>query len=284
MCLVALKHIFPEVPVNGGAFRPARFTIPKPSILAAAYPSPVGGTTDVTQRVVDVVFGALAQAIPDLVPAAPFGTTGVLTVSGRRPDSGAYYVAVYPYPGGYGASRVSDGLVNGTPPSSMAKFMSVEMSEHRYPVRFGHYAIREDSGGAGFHRGGCGTSYEIEALADCLVTILGDRVDYVPFGVQGGGPAAPNRVSLTSHGETWVPPMRSKAERVPLRAGDRVSLASPGGGGFGDPMTRDPADVESDLNAGLISVEAALQVYGATITNSVQKGDRVEYSVERKAR
>ena len=94
MCLVALKHIFPDVPVNGGAFRPARFTIPQPSILAAAYPSPVGGTTDVTQRVVDVVFGALVQAIPDLVPAAPFGTTGVATVSGRRPDSGAYYVAV----------------------------------------------------------------------------------------------------------------------------------------------------------------------------------------------
>lgn len=284
MCLVALKHIFPEVPVNGGAFRPARFTIPKPSILAAAYPSPVGGTTDVTQRVVDVVFGALAQAIPDLVPAAPFGTTGVLTVSGRRPDSGAYYVAVYPYPGGYGASRVSDGLVNGTPPSSMAKFMSVEMSEHRYPVRFGHYAIREDSGGAGFHRGGCGTSYEIEALADCLVTILGDRVDYVPFGVQGGGPAAPNRVSLTTNGETWLPPMRSKAERVPLKAGDRVSLASPGGGGFGDPMTRDPAAVGDDLNAGLISAETARHAYGVTITNSVQKGDRVEYSVERNAR
>ncbi len=284
MCLVALKHIFPEVPVNGGAFRPARFTIPKPSILAAAYPSPVGGTTDVTQRVVDVVFGALAQAIPDLVPAAPFGTTGVLTVSGRRPDSGAYYVAVYPYPGGYGASRVSDGLVNGTPPSSMAKFMSVEMSEHRYPVRFGHYAIREDSGGAGFHRGGCGTSYEIEALADCLVTILGDRVDYGPFGVQGGGPAAPNRVSLTTNGETWLPPMRSKAERVPLKAGDRVSLASPGGGGFGDPMTRDPAAVGDDLNAGLISAETARHAYGVTITNSVQKGDRVEYSVERNAR
>ena len=74
MCLVALKHVFPEVPVNGGAFRPTRFTIPARTVLAAEYPSPVGGTTDVTQRVVDVVFGALAQAIPQLVPAAPFGT------------------------------------------------------------------------------------------------------------------------------------------------------------------------------------------------------------------
>jgi len=133
MCLVALKHVFPEVPVNGGAFRPARFTIPRRCILAAEYPSLVGGTTDVTQRVVDVVFAALAQAIPDLVPAAPFGTTGVATLSGRRPEGvgqegGGYYVAVYPYPGGYGASRASDGLVNGTPPGSMARFMSVEMT------------------------------------------------------------------------------------------------------------------------------------------------------------
>lgn len=283
MCLVALKHIFPDVPVNGGAFRPAKFTIPKPSILAAAYPSPVGGTTDVTQRVVDVVFGALVQAIPDLVPAAPFGTTGVATVSGRRPDSGAYYVAVYPYPGGYGASRVSDGLVNGTPPGSMAKFMSVEMSEHRYPVRFDHYAIREDSGGAGFHRGGCGTAYSITALADCLVSILGDRVDHVPFGVQGGGPAAPNAVSLTTGGQTWVPPMRSKAERVPLKAGDSASLASPGGGGFGDPLTRDLAAVEDDLNAGLISRATAEQAYGVTITSTAARGDRMRYTLERKA-
>lgn len=282
MCLVALKHIFPDVPVNGGAFRPARFTIPQPSILAAAYPSPVGGTTDVTQRVVDVVFGALVQAIPDLVPAAPFGTTGVATVSGRRPDSGAYYVAVYPYPGGYGASRVSDGLVNGTPPGSMAKFMSVEMSEHRYPVRFDHYAIRDDSGGAGMHRGGCGTAYGITALADCLVTILGDRVDHVPFGVQGGGPAAPNHVALTTGGQSWIPPMRSKVERVPLKPGDSVSLASPGGGGFGDPLTRDLAAVAEDLNAGLISRATAEGAYGVTITSTAPRGDRVHYTLERK--
>ncbi|MES2492100.1 MAG: hydantoinase B/oxoprolinase family protein [Pseudomonadota bacterium] len=284
MCLVALKHIFPDVPVNGGAFRPARFTIPKPSILAAAYPSAVGGTTDVTQRVVDVVFGALAQAIPELVPAAPFGTTGVATVSGRRPDSGAYYVAVYPYPGGYGASRASDGLVNGTPPGSMAKFMSIEMSEHRYPVRFDHYAIREDSGGSGYHRGGCGTAYGITALSDCLVTILGDRVDHVPFGVHGGGPAAPNSVSLTTGGKNWIPPMRSKAERVPLAAGDSVWLASPGGGGFGDPRMRDVSAVEEDLNAGLISVETAKRDYDVIVAGGAPTAGRVRYTVARRGR
>ena len=282
MCLVALKHIFPDVPVNGGAFRPAKFVIPRPCILAAAYPSPVGGTTDVTQRVVDVVFGALAQAIPDLVPAAPFGTTGVATVSGRRPDTGAYYVAVYPYPGGYGASRVSDGLVNGTPPGSMAKFMSIEMSEHRYPVRFDHYAIRDDSGGAGMHRGGCGTSYRIGMLADTIVSILGDRVDHVPFGVQGGGPAAPNYVRLITDGKEWAPPMRSKVEAVHLKAGDAIHLASPGGGGFGNPALRDLAAIEEDLNAGIISAKTAETAYGITITGTRPLGSRTHYTIERK--
>ncbi|SIR09102.1 N-methylhydantoinase B [Bosea sp. TND4EK4] len=268
LCFVALKHIFPEVPVNGGAFRPTRFVIPRRCILAAEYPSAVGGTTDVTQRIVDVVFGALAQAIPDQTPAAPFGTTGVATVSGRHPDTGKYFVAVYPYPGGYGASRDSDGLINGTPPGSMAKFMSVEMSEHRYPVRFGHYAIREGSGGAGRHRGGCGSDYAIETLTDTVISILGDRVDHAPFGVQGGGPAATNSVVLTTGGRSWVPPMRSKAEKIPFAAGDSFHLGSPGGGGFGDPLERDLAAVETDLNAGLIDKAAAEAVYGVAIATT----------------
>ena len=284
LCLVALKHVFPEVPVNGGAFRPTRFTIPGRTILAAEYPSPVGGTTDVTQRVVDVVFAALVQAIPDVVPAAPFGTTGVATLSGRDPKTGGYYVAVYPYPGGYGASRASDGLVNGTPPGSMAKFMSVEMSEHRYPLRFEYYRIREGSGGDGWHRGGCGTAYGITALADCVLSVLGDRVDHHPPGAQGGHDAAPNEVRITTGGQEWTPAFRSKIERHPLAAGDSVRLASPGGGGFRDPRQRDVDAVESDLNAGLISRDVAKGVYGVTIATTRQTGDRLHYTLDRTSR
>ena len=280
MCLVALKHVFPDVPVNGGAFRPTRFTIPPQSILAAAYPSPVGGTTDVVQRVVDVVFAALAQAIPALVPAAPFGTTGVATMAGRHPGSGAYYVAVYPYPGGYGASAGSDGLVNGTPPGSMAKFMSVEMSEHRYPLRFDYYRIREGSGGAGQHRGGCGTAYGITALAPCVVSILGDRVDHVPPGIEGGCPAAGNEVRIVTGGQVWTPPLRSKADRVALGAGDSIRLASPGGGGYGSPLLRDVQAVEDDLNAGLIGRDAAEAVYGVVVATETPVGNRVHRTLD----
>ncbi len=280
MCFVALKHIFPDVPVNGGAFRPMHFTIPVGSILAAQYPVAVGGTTDVTQRVVDVVFGALSQAIPAKTPAAPFGTTGVSTVAGVHPETGKYYVAVYPYPGGYGATSVSDGLVNGTPPGSMAKFMSVELSEHRFPLTFDYYAIRERSAGPGQNAGGCGSAYGIEVSSKSLVSVLGDRVDRAPFGIQGGGSAAPNSVAFRTGGRDWVPPMRSKAEKVAFAPGDRFDLGSPGGGGFGDPLDRDVSQVEADLNDGLIDLETAKTVYGAVVAQTRHILDRPVYTLD----
>ena len=219
LCFVALKHIFPEVPVNGGAFRPTRFTIPKGCILAAEYPSAVGGTTDVIQRVVDVVFGALAQAIPLKTPAAPFGTTGVSTVSGTHPETGKYFIAVYPYPGGYGASqrlrrpdqRHAAGLdgeihVGRNVRASLSR--ALRLSRHPRQFRRARQASRRLRHALRHRNPG-----------PALVSILGDRVDHAPFGVEGGGPAAPNSVELITKGERWIPPMRSKAEKVAFRQG-----------------------------------------------------------------
>lgn len=279
-CYVAMKHIFPEVPVNGGAFRPALFAIPDRTIVSAEYPTAVGGYLEVLGRVVDVVFGALAKAIPDRTPAAPFGTVGVCTVGGRHPDTGNFFVGVFPYPGGYGASRASDGLVHGTPAISMANFVSLEMSEHRYPLRFDYFRMREDTGGAGWHRGGCGSEYRFTAWSDIVTSILGDRVDYRPFGIAGGGAAEPNLVEFHTGGKTWCPAMRSKHENQPLHAGDGVRACSPGGGGFGDPLERDAADVERDLNLGYISRATAEAAYGAVIAESRPIGDRLVFRVD----
>ena len=172
MCYVALKHIFPDVPINGGTFRPAQVDVPPGTVTAAEYPTPVGGYLEICGRVLDVMFGALAQAIPDRVPAASFGTTGVVTVAGRHPERGTYYVGVFPYPGGYGATSSGDGLVHGNTPQSMANFVALEASEHRYPVRFDYVALREDSGGAGRHRGGDGST---SAAATWRSTSTGPR-------------------------------------------------------------------------------------------------------------
>jgi N-methylhydantoinase B len=130
------------------------------------------------------------------------------------------------------------------------------------------------------HRGGCGSHYEIETLSDAVVSILGDRVDHAPFGVQGGSPAAPNSVELRTGGKTWIPPMRSKAEKIPFAAGDSFHLGSPGGGGFGDPLDRDLAAVEADLNGGFIDAEAAESVYGAVVGSRRMIGDRPVYALD----
>jgi len=279
-CYVAMKHIFPEVPVNGGAFRPATFTIPDRTIISAEYPTPVGGYLEVLGRVIAVVFGALGQAIPDRAPAAPFGTIGVCTVGGRHPDSGNFFVGVFPYPGGYGATKASDGLVHGTPPQSMANFVSLEMSEHRYPLRFDHFRIRDDSGGAGWHRGGCGSEYQFTAWSDISTTVLGDQCDHAPFGAAGGGPAKANVVEFRTDGKTWRPEMRSKQEKQMLHDGDGIRLCTPGGGGFGDPLERDASTVEGDLNLGYISRETAERDYGVVIGEVKSLGERSVYRVD----
>lgn len=279
-CYVALKHLFPDVPINGGTFRPADICVPDGSVLAAAYPSPVSGYMDVAGRVLDVVLGALSQAIPGRVPAAPFGTIGVVTVAGTHPDRGRYYVGVFPYPGGYGATEGGDGLVNGTPPQSMANFISLEAAEHRYPVTFEHFGIREGSGGAGKRRGGDGTTYAIAVHAPCVVSIMGDRGDRPPFGLAGGGPALPNRVRLDLGGETFVPPMRTKLSRQTLAAGDVIRVASPGGGGWGDPRAREVALVEQDLNLGYVTREAAERDHLVVVDDVHEIAGRPRYRLD----
>jgi N-methylhydantoinase B len=279
-CYVVLKHIFPDVPVNGGTFRPVEVLVPPGTVIDAEYPRPTSGYMETVGRVLDVVFGALAQAIPELVPAATFGTTGVVTVAGRHPERQRFIVGTFPYPGGYGATLETDGLVHGNTPQSMANFVSLEASEHRYPVRFEYFRLREGSGGAGWHRGGDGTSYRVTATSDLVVSILGDRADRAPFGIVGGHHAGPNRVSLVSAGREWTPPMRTKLSNAPLAPGDSVLVSSPGGGGYGDPLARDLDLVERDLNYGYIGLEEAESVYGVVIAERTDIAGRPRFRVD----
>ena len=268
-CFVAIKHLFPDVPVNGGTFRPITIEVPPRTVLSAEYPAPCGGYLEPMGRVIDVVFGALSKAMPERAPASFFGTIGVVAISGTHPKRRNYFVGVFPYPGGYGATRASDGLVNGTPPQSMANFMSLEMSEHRFPLRFDYFRLREDSGGAGWHRGGCGTEYGFTVWGDTTVSVLGDRAEHAPFGICGGQSAKANEVTFVTQGKTWQPEWLSKQDKQPLLPGDALRAASPGGGGYGDPLTRDLAAVERDLNRGYISRTTAENTYGVVVAEEV---------------
>jgi N-methylhydantoinase B len=147
-------------------------------------------------------------------------------------------------------------------------------------VRFQHFSLREDSGGAGKFRGGCGTTYSFEPWTDVLVSVLGDRVDHVPFGVAGGKAAAPNEVKYRSGNEEFVPPLRSKYEKQPLKAGDLVMNSSPGGGGFGNPLERALDSVELDLNLGYISRATAERDYGAVIAEENAVGEHMRFRLD----
>jgi N-methylhydantoinase B len=283
VCYVALKHIFPEVPINGGTFRPADIRVPEGTVIAARYPTPSSGYLEVCNRVLDVMFGALAQAIPELVPAAPFGTIGVVTVGGIHPDRDRFFVGVFPYPGGYGATPDGDGLVNGTPPISMANFVALEASEHRYPVMFEYFALRENSGGAGRYRGGDGTTYRIRPWSDTIFSVMGDRHDAAPFGLAGGGSAKANDVVVHQGGEDLVPPMRTKLARRTLGDGDWITVASPGGGGHGDPLTRPVEEVQRDLDLGYISPESAERDFGVVIAERWTVGGHPRFRLDLEA-
>jgi N-methylhydantoinase B len=280
VCYVALKHIFPDVPINGGTFRPAEIRVPEGTVIAARYPTPSSGYLEVANRVLDVMFGALAQAIPEHVPAAPFGTIGVVTVGGTHPDRNRFFVGVFPYPGGYGATPDGDGLVNGTPPISMANFVALEASEHRYPLMFEYFALRENSGGAGRYRGGDGTTYRIAPWSDTIISVMGDRHDAAPFGLAGGGSAAVNEVVVHQGGEDLVPPMRTKLARRTLHDGDWITVSSPGGGGHGDPLTRPPEEVQRDLDLGYITPASAERDFGVVIAERWTVGGHPRFRLD----
>ncbi|MFH6781006.1 MULTISPECIES: hydantoinase B/oxoprolinase family protein [Methylobacterium] len=262
-CYVALKHIFTEVPANAGCLRPITFTVPETTLLGAGAPKPMAGYTETILRLIGVVLGALAEADPERATAAPFGTINALSLAGHRAD-GSRWVMFSFFGGGLGGNPETDGLSHANNPISTATIPPVEILEAAYPVVFTQWALRPDSAGAGAHRGGLGAVYEIETLTDADVFLLGERGKVAPFGVKGGHSAALNRFAWQAP-EGWAsPPMVSKVTDVRIRAGERVRLETPGGGGFGHPAERDREALQRDLRLGYVSREAAARDYDLT--------------------
>lgn len=257
-CYIALMHLFPELPVNAGCFAPVRFTIPETTFLNAKYPKPVSGcAAETSQRVVDLVFGALAEAIPERVSAGAFATIVNFTLGGEDPETGRYVLYLMAG-GGYGGNKEFDGLSHMPATIGTSRAQPVELLEHRYPVRFRCSAMRPDSAGPGRRRGGFGAVYEFELLrGSAVASCVGDRGKFPPFGILGGKPGACMKLSFRISGEWMQPPAVSKASRIQLHAGDLVRLEMPGGGGYGDPAEREPELVAIDLKRRLYTSKAA---------------------------
>lgn len=249
-CYVAVKHLFPEVPANAGVLAPLDFVIADGSILDAVKPRPTAGYTETILRLIDVVFSAFDRIKPGAANAHAYGTINALSLAGHRGD-GRRWVMFSFFGGGHGGNPAGDGLNHGNAPISTATIPPVEVLEAAYPVMFTQWALRENSGGAGAHRGGLGAIYEIELLeASAEAFLFGDRARAAPQGVNGGGPGLANRFSFQQADGWHTPPMASKMTGIRLARGQRVRLETPGGGGWGDPAARDSARAERDRRMG----------------------------------
>lgn len=265
-CYVALKHIFTDVPANAGCLAPIEFVIPDTTLLGVSAPRPVGGYTETILRVIDTVFGAFAKVAPERANGSPFATINALSLSGWR-EHGRRWVMFCFFGGGLGGNPETDGLNHGNNPISTATIPPAEILESLYPVMFTQWALRPDSCGAGYNRGGLGAIYEIEALAEGAtdVSLLGERGKFPPFGVNGGKGAALNRFVYQSEDGERIPPLVSKVTDIKIGKGQRVRLETPGGGGFGDPLRRDPTRVARDVRLGYVSRGAARGDYGVVV-------------------
>ncbi len=227
-----------DVPTNAGIFRPVDVILPEGTLVNARFPRAVAaGNVETSQRIVDVLLGAFAQALPERVPAASQGTMNNITIGGDDPRTGSRFAYYETVAGGMGAGAEADGLSGVHVHMTNTLNTPVEALEYAYPLRVTRYALRRGSGGAGRRRGGDGLVREIELLADAQVTLLCERRRHAPWGAAGGEPGAPGAdwylPGPTAAGEAAQPQRLPGKVSFRARAGDRIRIETPGGGGYG---------------------------------------------------
>ncbi len=277
---LAMRHIFPEVPISAGAFEPLQVIRPAGTFLDAHYPRPVSGcAAEVSQRIAEAVFAALIKALPDRVTAAPAGTSGNFALGGHDPEAGKDFVMYQLTGGGYGGNADHDGLTNGCSTIGISKSPPVEIMEQTYPVLYHHYALRQGSGGAGAQRGGFGLDYEVELRrGHALASFVMDHGRFGPQGALGGGDGACNKVVVKRGGKSYTPVHLSKEQDIPLQPGDRVHVQTPGGGGYGDPFSRPAEAVLEDVILERYTATQARDLFGVVISGEPLSVDQEETS------
>ena len=234
--LSAVNYVFRsliglDVPNNSGCLIPITVIAPHGTVVNASHPAPVaGGNVETSQRIVDVLLGALAQACPERIPAASQGTMNNVSIGGWDPYRNRFYTYYETIGGGTGASMSSDGT--SAIHSHMTNTLNtpIEALEYAYPLQVIRYSIRENSGGIGEHRGGDGIVRQIKLLADGQVTLLTERRITQPYGLAGGGAGQNGENKLMHSGEEISLPGKGSFY---ASAGYVLSISTPGGGGFG---------------------------------------------------
>ena len=272
----AFMHITdPTIPRNEGCYRPINIIAPPGTIVNCEFPAPlVGGNTEVSPRITDIIFGALADPLPERIPASLGGTSCCFLFGGRHPDTDDLYSHFHFEGIGWGGRPAADGnsqviVINGN-----CRNTPVEVFESRYPLRVDSYRLLEDSGGPGLNRGGLGIERILTMVAEeVTVSAIFNRMRVDPFGIGGGKPGGNSGIfvrlageeSWSTFSEKFGTMSPSKFSNILLRRGDQVKIVAPGGGGWGDPLARSADRVVADVAEGLVTPEAAQRDYGLVV-------------------
>jgi N-methylhydantoinase B len=261
-CLTAAN----ELPINDGCFKALNVILPAGKVISATRPAPMRWWMTFPMTVVDTVFKALSTAIPDKVIAGHHADLVIASVHGKTPiDDKLFLYLGGLIGGGWGAKHNEDGMsatiaINDGDTHNGPS----EQVEAKYPLIVEKYGLRNDSGGAGRHRGGLGTEQIVRVRSEIMFNCQIERVECKPWGLFGGLSAMGNEVGISTDGDVQIYKTGKVFTKL-LRKNDQWILRSGGGGGFGSPLERKLEDVQSDVKNGYVSVDAAKQLYGVVI-------------------
>lgn len=267
-----------DYPVNDGSFRSLKVMLSPGTIVSAVKPAAMRWWMTFPMTIVDTVFKAMQQAVPERTIAGHHADLLVTLLNGISPSDGRFYIAnVGPLGGGWGAKRDEDGmsatvcLNDGDTHNSPC-----EQVEAKYPILFERHALREDSGGPGRHRGGLGTEQVVQARAPMMMNVQVDRVHCPPWGLAEGKEGMGNQVALRIAGKEITDLPNAKVLTRRLQPGDAFTLRAGGGGGFGSPLERPVEQVEQDVRQGYVSLAAARDAYGVVLDPQTLRVDATE--------
>ena len=255
----------PDIPNAAGYHRPIHISAPEASVVNPSHPAPVAARGITGFRVMDAMLGALAQAVPDRVPADGEGGNSLIGIGGARPD-GSMFAMVDFFAGARGGGPHGDGAEGVSHPASNMANTPVEILENENPVLVDEYAFITDSGGPGLHRGAQGYAKQVTNLGrPGVLQLRSDKRKFPPYGLQGGHSGSPSLNILNPGENQSILPTLAQSQ---IGHGEVIRHEMAGGGGWGDPLKREPQAVLDDLLDGRISPQAARDHYGVVISDS----------------
>jgi N-methylhydantoinase B len=275
-----------DYPINEGSFRSLKVVLPPGTVVSAVKPAAMRWWMTFPMTVVDTVFKAMEQAVPDRTIGAHHADLCVALINGLSPKDGRFFLAgIGPLGGGFGAKMTEDG-VSATVCMNDGDTHNhpVEQMEAKYPLLFERHALRPDSGGPGRYRGGLGTEQVVQARSPININVQVDRVHCRPWGLAGGGEGAGNQVTLRIAGKEITDLPNAKVHMKRLNPGDALTVRAGGGGGFGPALERDPARVADDVREGYVSVAAAAENYGVVLDGQTLELDRAATEKRRRGK